>query len=62
MNIVGWLVCIIGGIFGIGLVGGTALGMIGVVIWKIYRKCQYNNGWWKSTVCTDCGWKSQACN
>ena len=28
MNIVGWLVCIIGGIFGIGLVGGTALGMI----------------------------------
>lgn len=38
MNIVGWLVCIIGGIFGIGLVGGTALGMIGVVIWKIYRK------------------------
>ena len=34
MNIVGWLVCIIGGIFG--------LGMIGVVIWKIYRKCRYH--------------------
>ena len=42
MNIVGWLVCIIGGIFGIGLVGGTALGMIGEVIWKIYRKCRYH--------------------
>ena len=42
MNIVGWLVCIIGGIFGIGLVGGTAFGMIGVVIWKIYRKCRYH--------------------
>lgn len=42
MNIVGWLVCIIGGIFGIGLVGGTALGMIGVVIWKICRKCRYH--------------------
>ena len=39
MNIVGWLVCII---FGIGLVGGTALGMIGVIIWKIYRKCRYH--------------------
>ena len=42
MNIVGWLVCIIGGIFGIGLVGGTALGMIGVIIWKIYRYCRYH--------------------
>lgn len=42
MNIITWLICIIGGIFGIGLVGGTVVGMIGVVLWKIYRTCRFH--------------------
>ncbi len=42
MNIGLWILMIIGGIFGIGLVGGTVIGMIGVIIYKIYRSCRYH--------------------
>lgn len=42
MNILGMILLGIGGIFGIALVGGTVVGMIGVILYKIYRKIRYN--------------------
>lgn len=42
MNIGSWLLIIIGGIFGIGLVGGMVVGIIAVIIYKIYRACRYH--------------------
>ncbi len=42
MNIGMWLLMIIGGIFGIGLVGGMVAGIISVIIYKIYRSCKYH--------------------
>lgn len=41
MNIGMLIVCILGGGFGIAIVGGTAVGMVGVIIHKIYRKIRY---------------------
>ena len=42
MNILGMILLGIGGIFGIALVGGTVVSMIGVILYKIYRKIRYN--------------------
>lgn len=42
MNIIMTIICIIGGIFGIVLVGGTVLSMIGIILYKVYRKIKYN--------------------
>ena len=40
MNIGMWLLIIVGGIFGVGLVGGMVAGIVGVIIYKIYRACK----------------------
>lgn len=42
MNIGMWLLIIVGGIFGVGLVGGMVAGIVGVIIYKIYRACKYH--------------------
>lgn len=42
MHVLGMVLLGIGGIFGISLVGGTVIGMIGVIVYKIYRKIRYN--------------------
>ena len=42
MKILGMILLGIGGAFGIALVGGTVVGMIGVILYKIYRKIRYN--------------------
>ena len=42
MNIGMWILMILGGIFGIGLVGGMIVGIISVIIYKIYRACKYH--------------------
>jgi len=42
MEILGMILLGIGGTFGIALVGGTVVGMIGVILYKIYRKLRYN--------------------
>lgn len=42
MNIGMWILMIVGGIFGVGLVGGMVAGIIGVIIYKIYRSCKYH--------------------
>ena len=42
MKILGMILLGIGGTFGIALVGGTVAGMIGVILYKIYRKLRYN--------------------
>ena len=38
MSIPLWILIIIGSIFGIVLTGGTVIGLIAVIIFKIYRK------------------------
>mgnify|MGYP000065532113 CR=1 FL=1 len=38
MKILGMILLGVGGTFGIALVGGTVVGMIGVILYKIYRK------------------------
>lgn len=42
MNFLVGLLLFLGGAFGVILVGGTVVGMIGVIVWKIYRKIRYN--------------------
>ncbi len=42
MNIGMWILMIVGGIFGVGPVGGMVVGIIGVIIYKIYRSCKYH--------------------
>ena len=42
MNILGMILLGICGLFGITLVGGTVVGMIGVIICKIYRSLRYH--------------------
>lgn len=42
MNIFVWIIAVIGGIFGVVLVGGTVLGMIGIILFKVYRKLRYH--------------------
>lgn len=42
MHILGMILLGIGGTFGIALVGGTVVGMIGVIIYKIYRCLRYH--------------------
>lgn len=42
MSISMWIICILGGIFGIAISGGTVVGMIGVIIYKIYRKIRFD--------------------
>ena len=42
MKILGMILLAIGGTFGIALVGGTVVGMIGVIIYKIYRSLRYH--------------------
>lgn len=41
MNIGMLIICILGGAFGIAIVGGTVIGMIAVIIHKIYRKIRF---------------------
>lgn len=41
MSIPMWIVCILGGMFGIAVTAGTVIGMIGVIVYKIYRKIRY---------------------
>lgn len=41
MNIIMWIVIILGGLFGIAVTVGTVIGMIGVIAHKIYRKIRY---------------------
>lgn len=41
MNIVMWIVIILGGILGIAVTVGTIVGMVGVIIYKLYRKMRY---------------------
>lgn len=41
MSIPMWIICILGGGFGIAVTVGTVIGMIGVIIYKIYRKIRY---------------------
>lgn len=42
MNILMWIIIIIGGILGIAVTVGTVIGMIGVIVYKIYRKVRYH--------------------
>ena len=41
MNIIMWIVIILGGILGIAVTLGTVAGMVGVIIYKICRKIRY---------------------
>ena len=41
MSIPLWILIIIGSIFGIVLTGGTVIGLIAVIIFKIYRKVRF---------------------
>lgn len=41
MSIPMWILCILGGAFGIIITVGTVIGMIGVFVYKIYRKIRY---------------------
>ena len=41
MNIIMWIVIILGGILGIAVTLGTVAGMVGVIIYKICRKNRY---------------------
>ena len=41
MNIIMWIVIILGGILGIAVTLGTVAGMVGVIISKICRKIRY---------------------
>lgn len=42
MKILGFILLGISGAFRIALVGGAVVGMIGVILYKIYRKCRYH--------------------
>lgn len=41
MSIPLWILIFIGSIFGIVLTGGTVIGLIAVIIFKIYRKVRF---------------------
>ena len=41
INIIMWIVIILGGILGIAVTVGTVVGMVGVIIYKIYRKMRF---------------------
>ena len=41
MNIIMWIVIILGGLLGIAVTLGTVAGMVGVIFYKVYRKMRY---------------------
>lgn len=42
MNILMWIIIIIGGVLGIAVTIGTIAGMIGIIFQKVYRKIRYH--------------------